>query len=234
MNKKIILIIFLSLLLCGCTANYDLTIHDGVITESLSVLNIANGDTVNYIDNNLKYPTPAKKSQKFDKYTDEKLENVDYYDVKRITKDGLEGLNYKYDFTFTNYYDSNIMNSCYEYFKVINENNLLAISTSRGNKCMSDKVDVLNINITTDYLVVDSNADTVKGHTYSWKINRDNYEDKNIYIKLNTIKRAEKTQEEVEQEENILKIFVTIGIILIVFVVITVFVLMNKKRKLEN
>lgn len=234
MNKKIIFIIFLSFLLCGCTANYNLSINDGTITENLNVISIPSPDVDNYINNNTKYPTPAKKSQKFDKYTDEKLENVDYYDVKKIQKDGLVGLDYKYDFTFTNYNDSNIMNSCFEYFKVINGDNMFTISTSKGNKCMNEMVDVLNVNISTNYLVVDSNADTVNGHTYSWKINRDNYKDKNIYIKLNTVKRAEKTEEEIEQEENILKIFATVGIILIVFVVITVFVLMNKKRKLEN
>lgn len=232
--KKLLLIAFISFLLCGCTANYNLTINNGKIVESFSVLGINEINTLEHIESNLVTPTPSKKSDSFDKYTNEKVEGVDYYDVTRIEEGNLIGLNYKYEFTFDSYYDSNVMNTCYDYFKVINEDNNITISTSTSNKCMNSNVDVLSININTNYKVVDSNADKVEGHNYTWTINKHNNNNKNIYIKLNTLYKAEKTDEEKKQEEKVMTIFLTIGITLAILSIIVIISLMYKKRMLEN
>lgn len=234
MKKKILIVVCLAFMLCGCTANYNLSIYDEKIVESIDILGNDNVTTQEYIENNLLSLTPSKESQAFDNFDGDKMDGASYYEVSKIYRKELVGLNYKFEFNFKDFYDSSAINKCYEYFNVLNNNGILVISTSKENKCFTNNLNKININIETNYKVIDSNADSNRGNTYSWSISSEDYKDSNIYIKLNTKEKTGKTTEEKEKEEKILKIFTTIGIILLVLVVIIILFLMNKRRKLEN
>lgn len=81
---------------------------------------------------------------------------------------------------------------CYDKFNIIEDedNNNIIISTSNQNKCfdMYPNLDKITVKLKTNHKVVDSTADSVDLHTYTWDLTRDNSKDKPLQI---TLKRNE-------------------------------------------
>ena len=70
---------------------------------------------------------------------------------------------------------------CYDNQNITYENNVLKINAS-GFNCY-DKYSVLNnvnLNVTTNYKVLNNNADKVVGNTYTWNITKNNVSNINI------------------------------------------------------
>ena len=59
----------------------------------------------------------------------------------------------------------------------------------------------IKVNITSTYNVIESNADSVNGNVYTWNLSRNN--NKNIYIKYDTVTAAGTTQNNNTQDEEI-------------------------------
>ena len=92
----------------------------------------------------------------------------------------------------------------------------------------------LTVNIITDYIVLNNNADSVIGNRYIWYINKNNNDEKLINFEVD----LSKTQSEIDKEEKIkekknnLLIPVLVGALIIYSIII--FVIITKRRKNEG
>lgn len=213
MKKKIFLIL-LPLLLTGCTINYDLVINENNISETIT--------------------GSVEKSEYEIKDTDTSLN--DFYvlineDVNPvITENDLykkniintdNGIDYKYTYTYKKNYDkSRIINTCFENHIIDETEDYYNIKLSGQFYCLySDKID---INVTSNYVVLENNADKVDGNKYKWTI--DNYDNVNIAL---TISKSVKYEEPVKAK--VMSTFQIIG--LIIFVVLTIITYFLYKKK---
>jgi len=243
--KKLVIILFFIIFVTGCDAEYNLTINKATIIEELEIFekdnskwhssdNLFSKDYQEVIEDNLNY--------KLGIYFDEQLEdglnnNPEYifYKPKKIeTKEKL-GISYNYRFNVENYDRAYFPKSCFDNIKVYDDSGYITLSTSTGFNCMGDEYGLssLTINITTKYHVEDSNADSINGRTYTWKINEENYEEEKIYIKIDT-KKLSNVKTTSKDEEKILKVFSTIGITLAILLIIVIIILVKKKKQIEN
>lgn len=228
-RKIILLILVLIPLLFGCNANaeYSLVVYDNEVSENVNLLLMNNTDNSSKITDELEYPTIALDNEVFDTYTDEKIDGVPYYTKKRIDKNGLIGINYFYKFDTDNYKDSSAFNFCYDNASFIKEDKYLILSTNKFNKCIEDyDVDEIKIHLKTNHKVKQNNADEVDGYNYYWRINKSNYDDKNIYIMLYKNKYVFNYEGEA--------IPYIIGSIIIAILVLTVIIVLRKKSKKNN
>ena len=124
---------------------------------------------------------------------------------------------------------------CFDNIKVYTDSGYITLSTSTGFNCIGDEYGLssLTININTKYHVENSNADSIDGRTYTWKINEENHDEEKIYIKINT-RRLSSVKVQSEEEEKILKVFSTIGITLAILLIIVIIILVKKKKEIEN
>ena len=175
MLKKLI-IVFTIFLCTSCTANYNLNIDENNISEKFTITMPKSVIDENTLQNQLEHPDLVYKDQDY------------YYDIKLQEDNNYYYVNYNYQHNLENYQESKIINFCYEenYNQVTNKR--IIISTSNRFNClkMYDDVnlDTVKINITTKLKVESHNADEVKGHTYTWHINGDNYQNKPINITM--------------------------------------------------
>lgn len=211
-NKYKILLIFLSLFLfTGCSATYNVEIYNEKVKVNGKIL-----EKKEKWDTEVKLPPSdfpddgptiydELKNEKYT-YTYRELVNEQFkkdYTIKQL--EGLSKINnpwqlgLKFKRRYNLYGDtvkSFIMvagaNLCYDKFNIIEDedNNNIIISTSNQNKCfdMYPNLDKITVKLKTNHKVVDSTADSVDLHTYTWDLTRDNSKDKPLQI---TLKRNE-------------------------------------------
>lgn len=213
MKKKIFLIL-LPLLLTGCTINYDLVINENNISETIT--------------------GSVEKSEYEIKDTDTSLNDFyvlinedvnpvitenDLYKKKIINTDN--GIDYKYTYNYKNNYDkSRIINTCFENHIIDETEDYYNIKLSGQFYCLySDKI---YINVTSNYVVLENNADKVDGNKYKWTI--DNSDNVNIAL---TISKSVRYEEPVKAKA--ISTFQIIG--LIIFIVLTIITYFLYKKK---
>lgn len=243
--KKLVYVLFLIIFLTGCDADYNITINKNTISEELQIYeNDSNKWNLNVdlfsvsykevIEDNLKY--------KLGIFIDEQLADSEednkkytFYKPKKIKTNDKLGIVYKYIFTNDNYERAYFPNNCFDNIKLYNEKGYITLSTSKGFNCIEEEYGLSNltINITTKYKVETSNSDIADGRTHKWMINKNNKDNKNIYIKVNT-NEISKVEIKNENDDDFLKLFLTMGISLALLIIIVIIFLINKKRKLEN
>ena len=171
--KKCVFIIFLMILLSGCSNQYNIKIEDDNIEESIiSSINVDEIPSQNSF--NKKYGievddqiTPFINNDQYPLFDDY---SVIYEKNVKDTDDGFI-VTLKHKYTFDEFKNSKAYN-CFER-KVLNKDGkdyLLYFSGSFY--CMHG--DNLTINLTTNNVVKSHNADKVSGKTYSWFINESN------------------------------------------------------------
>ncbi len=238
MKKNILFIICSVLLLTGCSAQYNIEIKSDEIKEELQVYEenlYYDYEIEKQIEDNLNIKTGVLKDEQ-NGDTEDPNPQYKYYLKEKIDSNNRLGIKYTNTFSISDYSKSYIANSCYKYFQVYNNDRYIVLSTSKEFLCIEnfDNLYEVTINIKTKYKVEDNNADKVSNNVYSWTVTKNNFDNKNLYLKINTKKIAEKSEEQKQQDEKVLKIFETIGIILLILVVMIVLFLFNKRRKLDN
>lgn len=187
MNRKV-LILLLLFLFCGCSASYNIDIDDDFISEHVTaekgdndvILSIVDTDSFSSfeaaVDNYFENPLPLYYSLDIDK----KFYKISRDDNSNLYKISLDG-----DFNFDDYYDSNIANFGCNNFKVEIDDDIIELSAYDFKVFnFTDSFDNLEVNINTKYKVVKNNADLVDGNKYTWKFDKNNYQDKYILIRL--------------------------------------------------
>ena len=219
MFKKIIIVLVLSFLLCGCNVQYNLEIKDDEFRENIKInFNSKDDKGYKYFVENKFYAIMDGVSnfKEYQKETENEKNIVFSY-----TYDGLE------------FNKATSLGSCFKAYNVIDENNNYIISTSKGLTCAREEdvvlLDGLDVVIKTNHIVKDNNADEVDGYVYTWHFNKDNYDKKNIYIEL------EKDNFVFNYENEFVKKMLLLFSIVFIIVSVSVFMLFKfKKNKQKN
>lgn len=173
--KKLIILLSISLLLCGCEVNYNLDFTDDTLTEDITV----SLDKSRYSIENFE----ELKNYNFFAINDI-LNPLEYEKEFKEESHNYIG-NYKYKYFIFNYNSSNILSTCYDVHSFINDENQYILTTSNVFKCMPFEymdVDKITITLTTNHKVIDNNADKISGDKYIWEITNENKENKPIKI----------------------------------------------------
>lgn len=228
MLKKILITCVLLVLFTGCTVNYninlddtvkeninisleenenkDIDIYSGEMNEPLSFI-----DAINMYNNGI---NSVLSNQATDIYGNVgKIKGTIYYKTK-IKSNPTYSLNMNSKFKLKDLEYLNSVKTCYEKFSVLNYGSYIDISTSNKNMCFIDYpiLNKINVTIKTKYYVEDNNADKVENNFYIWTIDKSNYNNKYIYIKINKNKLA-KTNKSIPVYIILIAIFASILII---------------------
>lgn len=214
--KKIYLLILI-LLICGCSANYNLEIKEDSFYEKIDVI-INKSDipdsnqTIDGIELSDQI-TPFLQSQNSVFFTNpsikynKKIEEIsDYYSVIM-----------DYEYKPSEFKDSNTLNMCFSDFEFNEEDNYYIHAYGTFYCLYTDNID---INIKTNNKVLKNNADSVKGNVYTWNINTKN--NNSVDIEFEITKTVSHT--------NII-IYVVLFIIVVVAVVVAANLYIKKKKK---
>lgn len=249
--KKLIVLVSLLFLLTGCDATYNLVITDKNIEETLQFVETNTSlwnSTREYglvystqIDNAYEWPTGSFYDKQTPEYEAKKVEGFEYYDISKISSSNELGLRYNYIFNYYDYINSSILRTCYSHVSAYNEGNTYVITTSKTFNCFNyyDMLENVTINVTTNLEVTSHNADSVNENTYSWSINKNNYQNKLIFIKYKQ-KQLTIVDDNADQSEDTKSFwqknwFVLLGIVVIIsIIVIFIYSFINKKNKLNN
>lgn len=243
--KKYLLLILGIALFTGCDAEYNLNIDSSIVEEtSIIETNSANWDA-NYGDGSfkdiikyrIKYPLPLLDSNReYGQYEytvdNKKIDGVPYYDVFDLSDSSQIGLMLKGEFN-DNYNESIVAIDSLQNF-YFEEEDRIEINAA-GFKMFDsyDTLDRVKVNIKTDYKVLDNNADSVDGNTYTWNVNRTNYNDKTVFISIDK-PVYEKIKNNIEKKSNKVSNSLLIGFILLLFIVIIFVCMMLIKRKRKD
>lgn len=214
MKKKIFLFLLPILLLTGCTVNYNLTINENSIVETIS-------GTAYKSDYEIK-ETDTDINLFYTLINDDVTSLIDGSDL--YTKDienNNNGIDYNYTYNYKKNFDkSRIINTCFENHYIDETDEYYSIKLSGEFYCLY--ADKININVTSNYEVIDNNAKSIDGNKYKWVIDKSN----NVDISL-TVSKNVRYEEPVKA-----KLFSTFQIVgLIVFAVLVIITYILYKRK---
>lgn len=203
--KKIILLFMLTILLTGCSCDYELNISDDKVVEN--------------VDISLPYSMDSDDRSKFLEYT--KVDNLavvggldnPYYDMSaRADNYGdVYNFNYSYDKEHP-IKNARTMQSCFEKYKV-EETSSYYMFVFRGEFKCKYKFDDVNITVKTNNMVPKHNSTDYdeKEGVYRWKIDSSNASDVDIKLLVQKDKYPEKIK---EQSNNLfINIFLIVGIL---------------------
>lgn len=203
--KKIILLFMFTILLTGCSCDYELNISDDKVVEN--------------VDISLPYSMDSDDRSKFLEYT--KVDNLavvggldnPYYDMSaRADNYGdVYNFNYSYDKEHP-IKNARTMQSCFEKYKV-EETSSYYMFVFRGEFKCKYKFDDVNITVKTNNVVPKHNSTDYdeKEGVYRWKIDSSNASDVDIKLLVQKDKYPEKIK---EQSNNLfINIFLIVGIL---------------------
>ena len=203
--KKIVLLFMFTILLTGCSCDYELNISDDKVVEN--------------VDISLPYSMDSDDRSKFLEYT--KIDNLavvggldnPYYDMSaRADNYGdVYNFNYSYDKEHP-IKNARTMQSCFEKYKV-EETSSYYMFVFRGEFKCKYKFDDVNITVKTNNVVPKHNSTDYdeKEGVYRWKIDSSNASDVDIKLLVQKDKYPEKIK---EQSNNLfINIFLIVGIL---------------------
>ena len=179
--KNILLFIVCILILTGCDIEYNLTIDndsfDEKITLSLLKQDISFENMTDYLKNKISI-------------SNDRYENK-FYESSIYVHDNSYDLIYDYSHDFNSFKSGFFVNNCYTDINISGNDNEISIFSGDDFRCLSPDngliADSAKINIKTKLEVLDNNADSVNGNTYTWNIDRNNYKTKEINLKLKKV-----------------------------------------------
>lgn len=205
MKKRISILLILLLLTTGCTSEYNLTINDNSYHEEIILTSSSSSELADF---NKDWQIPVDK----DDYNSINVDPSTQVEIDNPYKYNLSGNNLTFynDTTISGIASSTAISSCFNQVTIKNYQDTIIISTSSKVTCF-DKYSGLTsikVSITLDKPVKNHNADSVSGTTYTWNINKDNYQDKAINMVImneqteNPIKSNSSSNETVKKEKD--------------------------------
>jgi len=189
MKKRLFLLILLTFLLCGCSANVNITINDNTVTEKISITE-APYDVFSMSDikqQYRKYIPAFYNVPVIDTMPDEAAENVEYYKMSGTEYSGSYNAFYQYNFKFKEYKNARSIRNAFRSSEVqydTYEKQILFTTESSGMVLFKNipALTEVRINISTNYPVLETNADYKNGNVYTWVFNKNTK--KGIYLLL--------------------------------------------------
>lgn len=203
--KKIILLFMFTILLTGCSCDYELNISDDKVVEN--------------VDISLPYSMDSDDRSKFLEYT--KIDNLavvggldnPYYDMSARADNYGDYYNFNYSYDKEHpIKNARTMQSCFEKYKV-EETSSYYMFVFRGEFKCKYKFDDVNITVKTNNEVPKHNSTDYdeKEGVYRWKIDSSNASDVDIKLLVQKDKYPEKIK---EQSNNLfINIFLIVGIL---------------------
>lgn len=210
--KKVILLILTIFILCGCSANVNININEDNIEETVEIISLTeNGYTKEQNYNSFrKYIPIYADTIVVDTEPDEPVSGIKYYN--RTEKEYGNGYLFTYNNTFklNDYVNSQTVKNGFKSSSIIfnDKEEYIELSTSKGELLYYNIYPYLTevkVNITTSYDVLENNADSVNGNTYTWTFRPTT--NKSIYLKLSNPKKdtskpnGNNTNEQTEKSE---------------------------------
>ena len=188
MKSKCLILVFLIFMMCGCTAEVNLDISDNKIRESVDITFYQN---VLYPKDIIKtsfrnYIPVYAKNLIVDTMPDEPLEGIDYYTKKETDLGNGYKFNYSYDFNINEYKEARTVKDGFRSYNIsFNQDDHTISLFAEGTLLYFNEypeLEEVKINIKTDYLVKENNADNVKDNTYTWVFKKDDVKSINMLI----------------------------------------------------
>lgn len=188
MKSKCLILVFLIFMMCGCTAEVNLDISDNKIKESVDITFYQN---VLYPKDIIKtsfrnYIPVYAKNLIVDTMPDEPLEGINYYTKKETDLGNGYKFNYSYDFNINEYKNARTVKDGFRSYNIsFNRDDHTISLFAEGTLLYFNEypeLEEVKINIKTDCLVKENNADDVKDNTYTWVFKKDDVKSINMLI----------------------------------------------------
>lgn len=212
--KKVLLIISI-LFFTGCTAEYNLHFSEKTITESIKIIPETNQEQEN-----------VKSLESREIYAIIDKDEMHPYEVKQIEVNNYKTYEYTYNYSF-NEFKRSTFTRCYDAYSILDENDVITFSTSKNFKCMVYdymKIDNVVVNISTDYKVINHNADEVNGNVYTWRINDKNKDNKPIKFSYTKNAKRSLTFKEMFEKYKLVIIVAAAAILSVGFIVLLILI----------
>lgn len=217
--KKTFLLLITTILLTGCQSTYEIKFTKDKIEDTIQI----------YTDNSIVQSATTKQTQDFQNELGNWERGYEYYKREIFATEEITGYKYTYNFDYKEYDAMSQLRKCYEDFNFSYENNKIKLTTSNKFLCKNyyQEVDNLTLTITSDYKIINSNANSKSHNTHTWTINKNNYQ--NMPIEFEIDKNQTYNAPKEEQEIDILGILSCIIFLLLIIVLIV-----KRKEKRRN
>lgn len=224
MKKKILTLILLIFMVSGCSVEVNLDISDNKIKESNDITVLENAIyTKEILRTSFRDYIPIYSSDLIvDTVPDQPFSDVLYYNKNTIDLGNGYRFNYSYDFDIDKYGDARTIKDGFRDYSYSYRNDIISLSTDNEGLIYFNDYPLLEevtVNIKTDYLVEENNADSVNGNTYTWVFNKDSK--KSIDIVIDTSKSGDRVLG-IVNVSTVITIGVVIGIVLIILVLLLI------------
>ena len=224
---KKILLLFLIILLSGCSVEYDLTINDD---SSINEKVVAK-EVTNRMEANTGINEEQSVSYLYDMFNRNNLNTkISTTNEENLTISTVTGSHKSID-----KYVENFTSDIFEAANLSKKGNIVTLSFNQSKKISSTSAksliyDDITVNITLPFKVIDHNADYYDRETYTWEIKKD--EDlRKIEIKYDQSDlKNSKSIGIGKYKFNVRYSFIAIGVILFIILVIILFVYHNNKK----
>ena len=229
MKKKILTLILLIFMVSGCSVEVNLDISDNKIKESNDITVLENAIyTKEILRTSFRDYIPIYASDLIvDTVPDQPFSDVLYYNKNTTDLGNGYRFNYSYDFDIDKYGDARTIKDGFRDYSYSYRNDIISLSTDNEGLIYFNDYPLLEevtVNIKTDYLVEENNADSVNGNTYTWVFNKDSK--KSIDIVIDTSKSGDRVLG-IVNVSTVITIGVVIGIVLVILVILLI---RNKKN----
>ena len=229
MKKKILTLILLIFMVSGCSVEVNLDISDNKIKESNDITVLENAIyTKEILRTSFRDYIPIYASDLIvDTVPDQPFSDVLYYNKNTTDLGNGYRFNYSYDFDIDKYGDARTIKDGFRDYSYSYRNDIISLSTDNEGLIYFNDYPLLEevtVNIKTDYLVEENNADSVNGNTYTWVFNKDSK--KSIDIVIDTSKSGDRVLG-IINVSTVITIGVVIGIVLVILVILLI---RNKKN----
>ena len=181
MKKIIMMLVIFVFILTGCSSEYNLEISNNKIKENIKVeildadfpkevpgIDVELNDRITPFINNDQYPIFNNTKIKY---------------KKKVTKVGdLTKVTLNHTYTHDEFRNSNTFKTCFEKASFKKTRKGYDLDLSGSFYCLYG--DSIKINVKTNNVVLDHNADKVSGNVYTWVIDDKNVKDVDIYLSL--------------------------------------------------
>ena len=222
MRRKFLILTFMTLLLSGCSAEVNLEIVDDKINESTVITAYENAIySKEILRTSFRNYIPAfARDVIVDTMPDEEFPDVKYYEKSETDLGNGYLFNYRYTFNIAEYEEARTVKDGFRSYNISYDrsNNKLTLSTdNEGIIYFNDypSLDEVIINIKTDYLVEDNNADRKDGNTYTWVFTKDSNKSINMVINMEN-----NSNTPLGIDEGIIIIVIAFGILVLLTVII--------------
>ena len=193
MKIKCLILILITFLMCGCTASVNLEITDSEVKENVEITFYQNAIyPKDVIKTSFRNYIPIYESDSIiDAEPDLPSLDIIYYEKEETDLGNGYRFNYKYDFDILDYNNARTIKEGFRSYNVSKENDIISLSTDdEGILCFDDYplLEEVRVNIKTDYFVLENNADSINGNTYTWVFNKDSK--KSINMSIDTTRDA--------------------------------------------